>query len=244
MKRRGRPVVGVTCDFLPARDGEFKLTVYARYARALKDAGALAVFLPPEGDSVDEQLALVDGVLLPGGDDLDPALWGGERTPAYTPSDPRRTEYEMSLTLLAIEQDMPLLGVCLGAQLLNVACGGSLRADLPVGSVVHLDDAKHLGLRHEVDVMKGSLLAKAMGMPDGGRAAVNSSHRNAPDGLGDHLRASAFADDGIIEAIEHRDRSFVLGVQWHAEADAASDPRSAHLFRFFVEACARRAGLR
>jgi putative glutamine amidotransferase len=244
MLARNRPVVGVTCDLLPVREGESKLTVYDRYAQALHESGATAVLLPPDPRRVEDQLDLVDGLLLPGGDDLDPKLWGGSPTAAYVPSDPRRTEHEMALALAGIERDMPFLGVCLGAQLLNVACGGSLRCDLETGGVKHLDEGLLLGLRHDVDVMKGSLLARALGMPDGGRLSVNSAHKNAPDGLGGPLRASAFAMDGIIEAVEHRDRSFVVGVQWHAEHGMASDPVGAHLFRAFVEACARRAGLR
>lgn len=236
--------MGITCDFLPVRDGEAKLTVFDRYATALHEAGATAVLLPPDPKRVDDQIALVDGLLLPGGDDLDPSLWGGSRTSTFVPSDPRRTEYEMALAMVAIERDLPVLGVCLGAQLLNVACGGSLRAELEGGDVKHLDEGQLLTLRHDVDVMKGSLLARALGMPEGGRLSVNSAHKNAPDGLGGPMRASAFATDGIIEAVEHRDRSFVVGVQWHAEHGAPADAASVHLFRAFVEACARRAGLR
>lgn len=240
MRARTRPLIGITCDFLPVREGEVKLTVYERYARAVDAAGALAVMLPPLPQLAPEHCEMVDGILLPGGDDLDPALWGGSPGEGHVASDPRRTEYEMALALSAIERDVPLLGICLGAQLLNVALGGSLRTD--VGGR-HLDSERLLALRHDVDVMKGSLLARALGMPAGGTLSVNSAHRNAPDGLGGPLRASAFSSDGIIEAVEHRDRSFVLGVQWHAEHGASGDPASAHLFRSFVEAAARRGGL-
>jgi putative glutamine amidotransferase len=243
-RRRTRPLVGITCDFLEVLPGEVKYTVYARYVRALREAGAWCVLLPPEPSEAAHHLDLVDGILLPGGKDLDPALWGGVAGPVFEPSDERRTEYELALTLASLERDAPFLGICLGAQLLNVACGGSLRSDISSGSVVHADEARGLALRHEVDVMKGSVLARAMGLPDGGRVSVNSSHRNAPDGLGGHLRASAMTADGLIEGVEHRDRDFCVGVQWHPEADALTDASSRHLFRSFTEACARRGRLR
>jgi putative glutamine amidotransferase len=231
-----RPLVGVTCDFLPVRD-ETKFTSYARYVDALRSAGALAILLPPSVPDVAAHLELVDGVLFTGGDDLDPALWGGAPGAEHLPSDPRRTEYEMALALAAMDGDRPLLGICLGAQLLNVASGGSLRCDLPVAGVTHSDTTLGTRLRHDVDVMKGSLLARSIGMPEGGRVSVNSVHRNAPDGLGEKLRASALAVDGVIEAVEHRDLAFCLGVQWHPEADVATEAASRHLFSSFVEAC-------
>ena len=231
-----RPVVGITCDFVPTRN-ETRYATYARYVEAVHRAGALPLILPPSPEDVERQLDIVDGVLLTGGDDLDPALWGGAPGAGFCPSDPRRTEYEMALALAAMERDRPLLGVCLGAQLLNVAAGGSLRSELGPAAPAHRDDAKGLGLRHDVDVMKGSLLARCLRRPEGGRISVNSKHRNAPDGLGEHFRASALAPDGIIEAIEHRDLAFCLGVQWHPEGDAATDAASAGLFAAFAEAC-------
>lgn len=231
-----RPIIGVTCDFLPVR-GETKLTVRERYVDSLQRAGALVMILPPSIADIPAQLTMVDGLVLTGGDDLDPRLWGGEPGPDYIPSDPRRTEYELSLALAAMDADLPLLGICLGAQLMNVACGGSLRADLPPSDIVHHDAAQGLLLRHDVDIMKDSLLARAMGLPRGGRASVNSSHHNAPDGLGEKLRACALAADGIIEGVEHRDLSFCLGVQWHPEADVATNPGSMGLFSSLVEAC-------
>jgi len=243
-RRRTRPLVGITCDFLDAAPGEVKYTAYARYVRAVREAGASAVLLPPEPSDAALHLDLVDGILLPGGKDIDPAHWGGVAGPNFEPSDERRTEYELALTLASIERDTPFLGICLGAQLLNVACGGSLRSDLSSGSVVHADESRGLALRHDVDVMKGSVLARSLGLPDGGRVSVNSAHRNAPDGLGGHLRASAMTADGLIEGVEHREQDFCVGVQWHPEADAATDDASRHLFRAFIEACARRGRLR
>lgn len=231
-----RPLVGVTCDFLPVRD-ETKFTSYARYVDALRGAGALAILLPPSVPDVAAHLELVDGVVFTGGDDLDPALWGGTPGAGHLASDPRRTEYEMALALAAMDGERPVLGICLGAQLLNVASGGSLRCDLPAVGVKHLDESLGTRLRHDVDVMKGSLLARSVGLPDGGRLSVNSVHKNAPDGLGEKLRASALSVDGVIEAVEHRDLAFCLGVQWHPEADVATEPASRHLFASFVEAC-------
>jgi len=232
-----RPVVGLTPDFLPAR-GFTKYTVYDRYVAAVRAAGALPVMLAPNAADLDSQLALVQGVVLTGGDDLDPALWGEAPLPTNVPSDPRRTTYELALVRRCLADDVPLLGVCLGLQLLVVACGGTLVQEIAPGPVRHRDDALDLGLRHEVTVTPGSLLARALERPEGGRLDVSSYHRQAPGRLGAGLRASAVADDGVVEAAEHEEARFCLGVQWHPDLDADRDPASAALFRSFVAACA------
>jgi putative glutamine amidotransferase len=228
--------VGVTPDFLPARR-RTKYTVYDRYLRALRAGGALPVVLEPEPTEVAEQLELVDGLLLPGGDDLDPSLWGEPVSGRYEPSDPRRTAYELALVEGALDRDLPLLGICLGLQTINVALGGSVVQDLPPGGVRHQDRGLGLELRHDVLVEAGSLLARALGRPEGGAVSVNSYHHQAPARPGRGLRVGARATDGVIEGLESAERTFCLGVQWHPDADHERDPGSASLFASFVAAC-------
>lgn len=228
-----RPLVGVAPDFLPARKWT-KYTVYDRYLRALREAGALPVVLEPEASEIVDQLGLVDGVVLPGGDDLDPALWGEEPAERFDPSDPRRTSYELALSAACVAGDVPFLGVCLGMQTLNVALGGSVIQDLDQDRVRHQDLSGDLDLRHEIDIEGGSLLARCLGLEGGARVEVNSYHHQAPGRVGEGLTVSARAADGVIEALEHEGMRFGLGVQWHPDAD----PGSAPIFRAFVEACA------
>jgi putative glutamine amidotransferase len=232
-----RPRVGITCDFLAVRE-QFKLTVYERYAQALAAAGAVPLILPARPEDVDAQLAVADGVLLTGGDDLDPTLWGGTTGPHHLPSNPRRTAYELALARAAMDRDVPFLGICLGAQLLNVARGGSLRTDL---HGTHVDDEAGLTHRHDVDVVAGTLLSRVLGLPGGGRMSVNSSHHDAPQRLGAGLVAAAIAPDGVVEAVEEPTRTFCLGVQWHPEGDFEGDAASRAIFGAFVEACERAA---
>ena len=234
-----RPIVGVTMDFLPVAAGKIKYTLYERYHLALRGVGAMVVALPPEPAAIDEQLALVSAVLLPGGDDLAPSLWGEEPAEGHVASDPRRTEHEMALVRACMARDVPLFGICLGAQTLNVACGGSLHQCF-AEPARHIDEGLGLELRHDVAIAPDTLLARALGMPEGGRVVVNSSHRCAPNALGRDLVASAVAEDGVIEAIEHPGLAFCLGVQWHAEAGAAQDPVSRALLGAFVQAAAGR----
>ena len=228
-------MIGVAPDFLPARRWT-KYTVYDRYLRALREAGALPVILEPEISQIPEQLALVQGIVLPGGDDLDPELWGEEAGDRFEPSDPRRTSYELALSAACVEEDLPFLGICLGMQTLNVALGGSVIQDLDQATVRHQDLAGDLDLRHDVAIEAGSLLARCLGREEGGSFSVNSYHHQAPGRLGEGLAVSARAPDSVIEALEHPGLRFGLGVQWHPDAD----PGSAPIFSAFVEAC--RAG--
>jgi gamma-glutamyl-gamma-aminobutyrate hydrolase PuuD len=230
-----KPLVGVAPDFLPAR-GWTKLTVYDLYLRALREAGAISVVLEPEAAQIPEQLALVDGIVLPGGDDLDPALWGEEPHERHDPSDPRRTCYELALSAACVAGDVPFLGICLGMQTLNVALGGSVIQDLDQEAVRHQDLEDDLDLRHDVEVEAGSLLAACLTSGAGGAISVNSYHHQAPGRLGTGLAVSARAPDGVIEALEHPGLRYCLGVQWHPDAD----PGSAPIFSAFVEACAAR----
>jgi putative glutamine amidotransferase len=188
------------------------------YISAVQRAGALAVLLPPEdGADPDEVLGLIDGLLLVGGTDVDPAAYGAERDPATTYTTPARDEFELVLARRALELDLPLLGICRGMQVMNVAAGGTLTQD-----VENVDVHRHTpGVfgDHEVELDAGTLAARATGEE---RHAVKSHHHQGIDRVGAGLVVSGRADDGEVEALEVPDKRFALGVLWHPEEDEAS----------------------
>jgi putative glutamine amidotransferase len=196
------------------------------YVDAVQRAGALAVLLPPDRyltAEPEEALELIDGLLLAGGADIDPASYGAERHAETLGTVPERDAFEIALTLAAIERDMPVLGICRGMQLINVALGGTLMQHLPerFGHHEHcrvpgsFDDADH-----DVLLSEGSLAACIAGET---RHATKSHHHQGVERLGEGLILSGRSTiDELPEAIELPDRRFVLGVQWHPEADEAS----------------------
>lgn len=188
------------------------------YVTAVQRAGALALLLPPEpGADPDEVLALIDGLVLVGGSDVDPASYGAERDPATGSTCPPRDEFELALARRALELDLPLLGICRGMQVMNVAAGGTLTQD-----VENLDVHRHTpGVfgDHEVELDAGTLAARAAGEE---HHAVKSHHHQGIDRIGAGLVVSGRADDGEVEALEVPDKRFALGVLWHPEEDEAS----------------------
>lgn len=210
MTAKPRPVIGVTpCSRLDD------------YVASVEQAGATArvleIGLSPR--SLVEQL---DGVLLTGGGDIDPALYGEDRHPTVSDAEPGRDEFEIDLARRAMDRDLPLLAICRGAQVLNVAAGGTLVQDIPsavAGSIAHAIETPKDAIAHEVTVAAGSHLARALGSSvDGdGSCRVNSRHHQSVARLGRTLIASATAADGVIEAIEAPAARFCVGVQWHPE---------------------------
>jgi len=194
------------------------------YPAAVQGAGALALVLPPDEAAVsspDLLLDRIDGLLLAGGADVDPASYGAPPHPETGPVWPERDRFEIALTLRAVERGIPVLGACRGMQILNVAFGGTLHQHLP--DVIGTDRHRHTpGLfgDHEVRLEPGSLAAGAVGTE---RSIVKSHHHQGIAELGEGLLATGWSpDDELIEAIELPGERFVLGVLWHPEEDAAS----------------------
>jgi putative glutamine amidotransferase len=209
-----------------------------RYLEAIGGAGALAMVVPPmPGPAIPALLDRVDGICLSGGPDLHPAAYGADPHPALGPTEPHVDAFELALARAADERDMPILAICRGAQVLNVARGGSLHQHLPdvVGTAVTHRQADGAGRRtHGVTVAAESRLAEIVGRPE---LRVNSFHHQAVHRLGERLSLSAWADDGTVEGFEAVDRSFVVGVQWHAEC-LVDHADQAALFTALVAACA------
>jgi putative glutamine amidotransferase len=172
-------------------------------------------------EAPDDVLDRVDALLLAGGVDLDPRSYGGEPDPRGGETVPERDEFELALARRALERDMPVLGICRGMQLLNVACGGTLEQHLP-DRLGHEEHRHTPGAYadHEVALEPGSLAARAAGTE---RCAVKSHHHQGVAQLGDGLVASGHSlPDGVVEAVEDPDRRFALGVLWHPEEDRSS----------------------
>ena len=196
------------------------------YVNAVRQAGGLALLTTPERQLVqepDELLERVDGLLLSGGHDMDPGCYGAERHEATNNVDALRDAFEIALTRRAVQRNMPVLGICRGIQVLNVAFGGTLHQHLPE-SVGHEDHRRvpgsFDGADHDVRLTPGSLAALAAGEL---LHATKSHHHQGVDRIGEGLVVTGTATlDGLTEAIELPERRFVLGVQWHPEADDRS----------------------
>jgi gamma-glutamyl-gamma-aminobutyrate hydrolase PuuD len=190
------------------------------YADGVRAAGGVALLLPP-GDpaTADDVLTGLDGLLLAGGADVDPERYGAERHIATGAPRPDRDAWEVALAHVALARDVPVLAVCRGMQVLNVALGGDLRQHLPddVGSELHCPVIGEHG-RHDVIMAAGSAVAKMFGE----QALVATYHHQCVDRLGADLVPTGWASDGVVEAVEHRGRTWVVGVQWHPEVFAGA----------------------
>jgi putative glutamine amidotransferase len=190
----------------------------------VRRADGIPLLLPEgfeDGDASAAILDAIDGLILSGGADLDPASYGADPHPATDPPRPERDRFELALARGAVERDLPLLGICRGMQTLNVALGGTLVQHLPdlVGSDRHRAQLGAFG-EHEVRLEPGSLAARASGAE---RLTVKSHHHQGVAELSEGLVASGFSEpDRVIEAIELPERRFALGVLWHCEEDERS----------------------
>ena len=213
-----RPVIGITTYLTPARFGvweEDAALVPAAYVRAVEAAGGRALLVPPSTDGIEETLDRLDGLLFSGGSDLGPELYGQEAHPETNDIVPERDRAELALLRTALERDFPVLAVCRGSQVLNVALGGDLVQHLP--EVVGDEKHKHTPgsfADHDVDVVAGSRIQRILG----DRAPVKSHHHQGYGRLGEGLHEAARAEDGTVEAVEDPSRRFTVGVLWHPEA--------------------------
>src|SRR6266511_2083158 len=214
-----RPLIGITSYAEPeARWGAWTLPaalIPLYYVESVERAGGRALIVPPSMDAVGETLDALDGILFSGGADLDPGGYGAETHPATNDVRPERDRAELALLEGALARDMPVLAVCRGSQLLNVARGGDLVQHLP--EVVGDEKHKHtpgVFADHDVDLVSGTRVQQILG----DHAPVKSHHHQGYGQLGEGLREAARADDGTIEALEDPSLRFALGVLWHPEA--------------------------
>jgi gamma-glutamyl-gamma-aminobutyrate hydrolase PuuD len=227
-------LIGITAYVEPAKWGAWELRsalVPQMYVQAIERAGGRALLVPPTTEGIDETLDALDGLLFSGGSDLDPSTYGQEAHPETNGTRPDRDRGELALLSAALQRDMPVLAVCRGSQVLNVARGGDLVQHLP--EVVGDEKHKHtpgVFADHDVELKGESRLARILG----DRAPVKSHHHQGFGRLGEGLEQAAWAEDGTIEAVEDPSARFALGVLWHPE-----EGEDAALFEALVEEARR-----
>lgn len=232
------PIIGITLDS-EEPGGYSKMPWYAlrrNYCESVVRAGGAPVLLPHEPELAAAYLDTIRGLIVTGGAfDVDPALFGAAARHATVTLKARRTEFELAIVRGALERDMPILGICGGQQLMNVALGGTLIQHIPdeiPGCLAHEQPNPRTEPGHEVELVAGTRLAGIAGRP---RVPVNSAHHQAVKAVAPGCVVDALAPDGVIEGIEDPRRRFCIGVQWHPEYDIS--PADAALLSAFVEAC-------
>ncbi len=235
--------------------GDYALSLSFRYEQALFNAGAIPWVLPLTNDPrvIEEILARCDGVMLTGGEDLAPDIYDPhmplelKQKARLTPDGGRRDHRELLVVRQALRMDKPLLAICRGHQVLNVALGGTLIPDLPTchnGTINHRQMDKRCEVVHDVQLTPGSLLAKITG---GLKAGVNSTHHQSVGRVAPGLRATALSPDGMVEALEWEPAlaakaPFLLGVQFHPERLEDRYPEHRAIFRGFASAAQSKQG--
>ncbi len=230
-----KPVIGISAD-IKTVDGEMSFVMDTVYADAVAGYGGLPLFIPSlagaEGTLLDI-VGAVDGLLVPGGRDMDPAFYNEQPRPGLRLMDAGRTKAELCIMDEALKLHKPVLGICNGMQLINVFFGGTLYQDIPSQLPDALDHEG--GAVHAVEVCRGTLLYTVL---DTEEFSLKSHHHQSVKDVGKGLRVAALAPDGVTEAIEGDEgfETFVLGVQWHPERD--DNELSKRLFEAFIYECA------
>jgi putative glutamine amidotransferase len=213
-----RPLVGITTYVTPARWGSWQqeaALIPAQYVQAVERAGGRPLLVPPSEEGIEETLDALDALIFSGGSDLSPGTYGQDPHPETYGVVPERDDAELALLTAALERDLPVLAICRGSQVLNVALGGDLLQHLP--EVVGDEKHKHTPgayADHDVSIEAGTRIGTLLGE----HAPVKSHHHQGFGRLGSGLVETARAEDGTIEAVEDPSRRFTLGVLWHPEA--------------------------
>lgn len=234
-----RPIIGITCCY---DEAQRKYTLGEDYILAVQAAGGVPFIIPHINDeqNISEILNAIDGVLLSGGGDLDPFFFGEEPLPQNGFIDPDRDRLEILITKMALEIGMPILGICRGMQVMNVAAGGTIYQDISMAldkHIQHQQQAPRWYPTHNINIVEDSLLH---GMLQKKVIRVNSFHHQILSLIGKNFMVSSTANDGVVESIEHIDRKkFVLGVQFHPENIYMKYSLFLHIFTEFVQTSAQ-----
>jgi putative glutamine amidotransferase len=246
MRRRPAPFIGITADLTDAKhqerhtSSEPTLFLPRRYSKAVELAGGVPVILTPTSSAgaLEALVDRLDGLLISGGDfDIHPRFYGEKPIQGLGKIKPERTQFEFDLTGAALRRNLPVLGICGGAQAINVALGGSLYQDIasqrPDAGEHQQSSKKEIG-GHRIQIQPGTRLQKIVKQRV---LEVNTTHHQAIKRLGNGLVVNAIAEDGLIEGVESSFDSFILGLQWHPEVLATKNRCQRRIFSAFVEVC-------
>ena len=229
------PIVGITSSFNADRQS---YSLQRSYVDTIIENSGIPVIIPPQKRKRDIQklFCQIDALLLPGGPDIDPVYFQEEPRYITKTLDPERDRLEIMLTRMALEENKPVLGICRGIQIINVAAGGDVYQDIEAqrsGTLLHEQKAPRWYPTHEIVIQPETILFQILRVP---HLRVNSHHHQAVRKLAPGFRVSALANDRIIEAIEHTSLKFVLGVQWHPELMWRRYPLFKRVFTALIEA--------
>lgn len=232
------PLIGITSS-IQRQTNSFCLR--REYVEAVRVAGGLPMLLPPGEPNPASILEWVDGILFAGGGDIDPAIYNGASHPTIYNVDSERDRFELTLAELALETDIPILGICRGLEILVVVSGGKLVTHLPdeFGETIIHRKEQSCPSEHSVQIASGTRLANIIGASE---ANIVSWHHQAASTIPENWRLAAQTSDGVIEALEHEYHPWAFALQWHPEL-SLNDPRQQRIFRSFVAAAQQRKGI-
>ena len=242
------PLIGITCSRVVGGPwglysaGHFMDYTFDDYSQAVRFWGGAAVLIPAAQNRQTLQTILrrLDGLILSGGPDVNPKFYGEQPLPGLEEIDEDLDRMELEAARMAFERNLPILAICRGIQVLNVSQGGTLYQDIPTQvqeSILHTQKADKKTTTHAARIELKTLLSRIVGRKE---IWVNGKHHQAVKDVARGFVVSARATDGVVEAIEHPSRRFIIGVQWHPEGNWKGDPYSRRLFRAFVRAAQRR----
>ena len=229
-----KPIIGI-CSNYTVTENLPSYLITTHYCKAIEKAGGIPILLPPTLH-VMHQLNLCKGLLFPGGGDVNPSLYGEEPSSHLGSFNSLIDAHQLHLAKAAFTYDLPLLGICKGMQILNIAAGRNIYQDLseyPHPTLCHTQKGPRTDAFHSIEIEENTKLYHLFGKS----LVVNSFHHQSIHHLGKNFIPSAYAKDGIIEGIEMRSKSFVLGVQWHPEVLVSMSTSMDLLFEAFIDAC-------
>lgn len=237
-----KPIIGILANISTIDKGSFigleRVVLCNEYIKAVENSGGVPIVIPTNTnkENIKIQLEAVDGVIISGGGDINPILYNEEPIKELGKVHPERDKFDIEAINFAVELKKPILGICRGLQSINVAFGGNLYQDLSqidVNLIKHEQDTKPYLGTHSIEIKPNTILSDILG----NKTLVNTYHHQSIKNLGNGLKAVAYSDDGVIEAIESKGDLFILGVQWHPEMMIENDERMLNLFKRFINEC-------